>query len=110
MLKLDDLVAAANAQYAHLEVEIAPGDVVVFRNALQLDAAERKELQEAGKRHDEDEEADDREVIDLLRDALRVAASDKEAADRLFGAIGDNLGVVLTLWKQYNEGTQVGEA
>lgn len=114
---LDDLAAATDAEYAHTTITFTDTDdagkaeevTVVFRNALQLSREKRKQMEEL--QSDEDEGTEDEgEVEQRFIDVLMIAADDPRAAERLFAQIGENLGMIVQLFKQYNGQTQLGEA
>lgn len=105
-IKLSDIQTKANENYANTPVELPDGEIVTMRNALQLTDEERKVLTSAG----DVEEGESKSQLLVLRDIIRVTVEDKEAAERLINAVGDNLAFLVELFKTYNEGTQSGEA
>ena len=107
--KLDDLVTAAHAEYDHYPVELSDGEVVVLRNALRLSEDERNELGSKGGDGENDEDSDE-STLEGLRKFVRLVADDKDAAERLLSAIGDDLAVLVHIVKGYNKATQAGEA
>lgn len=107
---LDDIRAAADRKYGHTEIQIDEETTVRLVNALQLSKAERKALVAVQERLSKTDEENGEEQEDVLKDALRIVASDKKAIEKLLAQIGDNLALLVTVFTQYNEGTQAGEA
>lgn len=106
-IKFDEIVEAANTEYANTEIDLGEGDVVVLRNALQLSEDERAALRAAREERKDDE--DDQSLFEVLSDSIRAVAEDKEAAERLLARC-TNLALLVTVFKKYNGDTQAGEA
>lgn len=104
---LDDIRKAAEAKYGATEVDLGDGqESVRLVNVLRLPKEKRDRLIAAQKQLQDDEA--DQEAI--LRDMLRLVAETDAQASRLLDVIGDDLAVLLTVFTQYSEGTQLGEA
>lgn len=105
VIDLDTIRAAADEEYSSLVVPFGPekSKQVVFRNVLQLPSEEREEITKL---------SDDEEIsqVALLQAQLRLLASDKGVAEEFINEVGDNLAVLLHVFKSWSKGTQAGEA
>lgn len=97
---LDDIIAAADAQYGHTEVA-----GVILQNPMRLTREQRAEF--AGMR-DKLSEADD--AADVLKEMLTMVAKPGTGVESLLEKAGDDLAVLMTIFTKYSEGTQAGEA
>lgn len=102
-IKFDDIVAAAETNYAHTPIEFRDGTVVTLLNALQLPEEKREALSS-------EDENDERKQLARFQDMVRAVADTPEGAEYLIDAAGDNLAYYVELFKKYGESTQVGEA
>jgi len=97
---LDDIRAAAEAQYGHTEVAGA-----TLQNVMRLSREKRIEFSKMREKLDEAEDASD-----VLEEMLRMVAVPGKAIDDLIEACAGDLGMLMTVFTRYSEGTQVGEA
>jgi len=109
---LDDIKAAAEAKYGSTDIEV--GDVLVrLLNPLRLTKEKRSALIAAQKNlqpkegEDADEDVDQEE---MFHEILTLVAENEHQANVLFGAIGDDLAQLASVFEMYSEGTQAGEA
>lgn len=102
-MKLSDIKAAADKEYAPVEVELEDR-TIVLRTPIRLSKDERKKLTAALSAEDAED------PIDTLEDAFRVIAANKSDADALIKAIDGDLAVAIQLFKDFTEETQLGEA
>lgn len=104
-LTLDDIRAAAEAKYGSLDIDI--GSITVkLLNPLRLTRKKRDALITV--QNQLNEEGADQEK--LLREALMLVAETPDQAKALLKAIGDDLALLVTIFEQYVERTQLGEA
>lgn len=103
---LDDIRAAAEAKYGSTDIDLGNGEVLSLVNPLRLPADKRKALTEVQERADEAEGDEG----DVMREAIRIVASDSHKAERFIEIVGDDLAMLATVFSTYTEGTQVGEA
>lgn len=103
---LDDIRAAAEAKYGSTDIDMGHGDVLSLVNPLRLPKHKRDALQKV-QSSAEDEGVDQG---DVMREAIRIVASDPAKAERFIGIAGDDLGLLATVFATYTEGAQVGEA
>lgn len=103
---LADIVAAADAKYGNVEVELSDGSVNTMINALQLPKEKRKQLGEFQKEMDA-EGSDDRAILERC---IVLVSKDPKQAAKLISEIGGNLAVLAELFHTYGKQTQVGEA
>jgi Mycobacteriophage tail assembly protein len=105
---LDDIRAAAEAQYGSTDIEIAEGVSVKLLNPLRMSEVKRKALVAASKRlQDEGEDADQSAAFDEI---FGLIAENEGAAKKLIDALGDDLAMKAIIFEHYQEGTQAGEA
>lgn len=102
---LDDIRAAAEAKYGSTDIETSTGTCELV-NPLRLPKKKRDELMTIQKRLD-GEDVDQEEV---LSDAIRLVASSKKQAESLLDQIDGDLTILVEVFKNYSESTQVGEA
>lgn len=102
-MKLSDAQAAADKKYAPLGVEL-DDRTVVLRTPVRLSKEERLKLQDATKA----EETED--PLDTIQSAFRIVIADKDDAEALITAIGDDLGVALEIFNNFTAEVQLGEA
>ena len=102
---LDDIRSAADRKFGSTDIQV--GDVTCrLINPLRLPKDRRDALVETQKRLD-NEDADQERV---LRDAIRVVCENDHQADVLLAAVGEDLGVLATLFEKYTTSTEAGEA
>lgn len=104
-ITLDDIRAAAEAQYGALEIEVG-GTTVRLLNLLRLSRKNRDALvavQDKLSADGADQEA-------LLKEAITLVAETPAQARALLKEVGDDLAVLATIFQRYVEGTQAGEA
>lgn len=120
-IKLGDLQQAADNKYGAFVVEDVPGGDVVLLNGLRLSEEKKIELDklqveasalaqklESGALSDEERERATKHP--MFGRILRLVCENDEAAVRLFNVIGDDHGLMLTIWNAYTEAAQPGEA
>lgn len=103
---LDDIRAAAEAKYGSTDIDLGNGDVLSLVNPLRLPKEKRDRLS-AIQESAEEEGADQG---DVMREAIRIVASDQNKAEHFLSLVGDDLAVLATVFSTYTEGTQMGEA
>jgi hypothetical protein len=102
---LDSIRAAAEAKYGSTDIDLGTRTVKLL-NPLRMPKKQRTALvavQEKLNADGADQEA-------LLSEALALVAESPVAAKALLAAIGDDLAVLVEVFKHYSEGTQAGEA
>jgi hypothetical protein len=102
---LDDIRSAAEAKYGSTDINFGD-DVCRLLNPLRLPKEKRAELMNIQSKLDGEDV--DQEAV--LADAIRLVAESPKAAEKLLGAIGDDLAVLAQIFETYGEGTQAGEA
>ena len=107
---LDDIKAAAEKQYGHTDIELGEGKTLRLVNALRLPKEKRKELMALQDRLSSDDESVEVDQEEELRNALRLVAEDKALVEELITTVGDDLAVLITLFKEYAGETELGEA
>lgn len=128
---LDQIREAADKKYGDFVVDMGGGEEVRLRSGMRLSEDERKAVRNVEKKHralrlkveaaqeaaekgeelpEEDEVSLDSEIIALLREQLRIVATDSNAAKKLLDAVGQDDGLLLTIVEQYAEATELGEA
>lgn len=110
---LDGLRQEASRRYADYPIRLDDHTTVVLRAPLRLSSENRTKLRrmqsQLGAMQDDPEYADE-DLLGLLRDMIRTVADDRERAEVLIDAIGEDLSALQTLFEQYSERTQPGEA
>lgn len=108
-INLDEIRETADKKHGHTQVQVGD-DIVTLRNVLRLTKQERKELAEVWELISSDDENEDNDLGDAIEKVLRKVASSAEEADLLLNAIGDDLAVLLEVFTEWSEETEVGEA
>jgi hypothetical protein len=103
---LDHFRAAAEAKYGSTDIDLGNGEILSLVNPLRLPKEKRETLSNIQERANE-EGADQG---DVMREAIRIVASDAEKAERFLAIVGDDLAMLATVFTTYTEGAQVGEA
>jgi hypothetical protein len=101
---LDDIRSAAEAKYGSTDIDLGNGDVLSLVNPLRLPKDKRDALTAI------QESADERDNGDVMRDAIRLVASNEAQAERFLAIVGEDLAMLATVFSAYTEGSQVGEA
>lgn len=110
---LENLRAESRKRYADYPVEIDADTTVVLRAPLRLSTEERqrvRELQRDMKELQDDSDNAEAEVVEVLREMIRLVSDDTTKADRLIAAVGDDLALLQTIFADYSERAQPGEA
>lgn len=104
---LADIQAASQEEWGDYVIEDLG---VTLRHALRLSKEEREALHalQGGEDGEDDEDAAD--IVDRLAETFRLLASTPAQGEKLLKAAGGDATVLLTLMKQYQEATQLGEA
>lgn len=103
---LDDIRAAAEAKFGHMDITLSEDENVRLINVLRLPKEKRELVMKIDDRLDE-EGADQG---DVLADLIRTVSESEEQANKLIEAVGDDLSVLIQIFSDYTKGTQVGEA
>ena len=103
---LDNIRKAAQAKYGSTEITLDDEFVVELQNPLRLPKSKRAELAGLQARLD----AGDLDQEDVLATTVHLVAKSEAAATRLLDEVGDDLTVLVEIFKEYSEGTQAGEA
>jgi len=101
---LDDIRAAAEAKYGSTDIDMGEHGILSLVNPLRLPKEKRDALSKI------QESSEDRDQGDVMRDAIRLVASDNHKADRFLEIAGDDLAMLATVFSTYTDGAQVGEA
>lgn len=121
-ISLGDLQKEADKKFGGLIVEDVPGGDVVLLNGLRLPNEKKVELDrlqkeavELAKRLEDGENLSDderRQATEhpMFGRILRLVCENDQSADRLFDLIGDDHGLLLTIWNAYTDAAQPGEA
>lgn len=102
-MKLSDIQAAADKEYAPVELDLSDR-TIELRTPLRLSKAERKKLSAALSAEDAED------PIDTLEEAFRILASNKADGNQLIKELNGDLVVAIRLFKDYTEESQLGEA
>ena len=105
-ITLDDIRAAAEAKYGSTDIELSDGVVVKLLNPLRMAKANREALQSLQEKLG----ADGADQEALLAEALSTVAESPAKAKKLLAALGDDLGLLASVFETYSKGTQAGEA
>lgn len=103
---LDDIRAAAEKKYGSTDIELGDGDVLSLVNPLRLPKEKRTTLTKIQDSANED----GADQGDVMREAIRIVASDASKAERFLDIAGDDLALLATVFSTYTEGGQMGEA
>lgn len=103
---LDDIRAAAEAKYGSTDIDLGEFGILSLVNPLRLPKEKREAL---GKIQDRLSE-DGVDQGDVMREAIRIVANDSIKAQRFLEIVGDDLGMLATVFSSYSEGAQMGEA
>jgi hypothetical protein len=103
---LDDIRAAAEAKYGSTEIDLPDGTVVSLVNPLRLPKLKRDALSAIGERL----EGEDVDQAEVFADAIRIAASNAVAAEKLIELCSGDLAILSEVFAAYTSGVQVGEA
>lgn len=121
---LDEYFATCETKYGDHIVPLGDGRQVTLQNSLRLERPVRKTLSQAQQRinrlQDDDETVQARELRDgedqvdglvrVLGEIITLVADDKQAAQDMLVRIGDNLPVLLEVFKDWQAQAQMGEA
>lgn len=102
---LDDIRDAAEKKYGATVIDV-DGQEVELVNALRLKKGDRQALVALQDKL----EAEGADQEELLKEALRTVAKTKTQANRLIGAIGDDLAVLAEVFERYTGDSELGEA
>jgi hypothetical protein len=103
---LDDIRAAAEKKYASFPIQLDASNKVELVNPLRLNKAARKTMTDLQTALGEDD-ADQEELLGKL---LVTVAATPGQGNKLVKAIGGDLTVLATIFEQYTEAVQAGEA
>lgn len=123
-MKLSDLRATATTKYGDLPLELDDGQTVTLQNLLRMPKEQRKKLTAIQERLDrvqgEDEglkaaelqegEDDTDAIVRLVREAIELVADTKAHAKALLDEIGDDLPTLMSVFEEYGQTSQPGEA
>lgn len=103
---LDDIRAAAEAKYGSTDISLGGGETMILVNPLRLPKEKRDRLSKI----QEAAEVEDADQGDVMREALRLVTSTPHATEKFIEVAGDDLALLATVFENYTEGAQVGEA
>lgn len=103
-ITLSDIRNAADAKYAHTEIDLEDGTVVTLVNVLRLSKENRAIISNSG----EALKAEGADQLEILCDVLRAAA--RNDGEKLIKAVDGDLAVAMETFTSYMGGTQAGEA
>lgn len=103
---LDSIREAADAAYGSYDIEVSAGKTARLLNALRIPADKRNRVTELQKAMG----SEDADQVAILRDLLTCVAETPAQAKLLITAVGDDLAVLVEIFKAYGKATQVGEA
>ena len=103
-ITLSDIRNAADAKYAHTEIDLGDGVVVTLVNALRLGKEDRAVILASG----EALQAEGADQFEVLADVLRAAA--RNDSEKLIAALDGDLAVAMEVFSSYMGATQAGEA
>jgi hypothetical protein len=127
-ITLDELDKLVEKKYAPYDVDMGEAGVCRLLQSLRLPDEKQVELTRVQRefnalqeeRIDEDGEKIERtpeeelelkpQMIDLLHQMFRLVAEDEEQIDKFLAARGDDLATMLTLFEEYADSSQMGEA
>lgn len=110
---LDSIRRESERRYGNYAITLPDETVVVLRAPLRLQSHERqtlREMQSAIADVQDSESYSDSDVLALLQGMIRVVAEDSDTGGQLVEAIGDDLATLQTMFENYTERTQSGEA
>ena len=110
---LEGLRQEASKRYADYPVHLDETTWVVLRAPLRLSTDDRsrlRQLQRSLSDMRDDPQYSDVDLLETLRNMIRTVANDRRLADQLIEAIGEDLALLQTLFEDYSERTQAGEA
>lgn len=108
---LDALREEADRKFAPTRIDVGGGVVVELESALRLPKNKRAKVQELEAEISSLQEKEGttiEDLIALIHELFRQVA--KKDANKLISALGDDIGVTLSVMEKYSEGTQLGEA
>jgi hypothetical protein len=109
-ISLDQIKADIEAKYAPVVIDLGDASVTLTQ-VLRLSKAKRAALVAAEKERDTDGDGFDEEgTVEYLRTVLRLVATDRDEAEYLIEALGDDLVLLTEVVTAWREGTQAGEA
>lgn len=103
---LASIRAAAEAKYGSFPIELDGGEIVTLLNPLRLPKEQRKALLTL----QDEVDGEDRDQEDVVVDMLRLVAASPAQADKLVKAADGDLTILVSIFEQYSERAQVGEA
>ena len=108
---LDKIRQAAEAKFGNMDIEFGD-ETVTLLNPLRLSKEDRAAFAKIGDQMsgDEEEGEDEADQVAIFEEALRLAAADKAAVEKLIEAIGGDLTVLSEVFSEYVAVTQAGEA
>lgn len=104
---LTDLQNEVAKKYASTVVENGE-DSYELVNLLQLETKKRKEVEDAVRAFQSDEDTDGGDELENVLKVFRIVTKDNKG-DELIDLIGDNPAMYLELFTVWSEGTQLGE-
>jgi hypothetical protein len=122
-ISLTDLQNESQKKYGDLIVDDVPGGEVLLLNGLrlpndkkaELDRLQREATELARRLESDDDSLSDEERRDatehpMFGRILRLVCKDEDQEKRLFDFIGEDHGLLLTIWNAYTDVSQPGEA
>lgn len=103
---LDSIRESAEQKYGSTKIEFGEGEVVELTNPLRLSKEDRQTLSKIQERMEE-EGSDEGEV---MAEAILLVAAKRPPAQKLLSLVGDDLGVLASIFEKYTGDSQVGEA
>lgn len=111
---LDDIRAAAEAQYGSYDIDLGDEEVRLL-NPMRMSKEKRAELGRLQKRLDEIGSADEEELesVDeesVMDEMLTLVCESPAKAKKLLKALNGDLAMKVTIFNEYGKSTQAGEA
>jgi hypothetical protein len=103
---LDSIREAAEAKYGSTDIDLGDDFIVKLVNPLRLAKSDRASLMAK----QAELEAEDADQEGLLAECIMLVAENPTAGEKLLEAIGDDLALMVQIFKTYSEGSELGEA
>lgn len=111
-ITLDSIRDAADKKYAPLVIDLGDGTEVELANVLRLGKEKRAELSRIQDflADDDAAEASEDEKIEMIREILRLVATDTNSVNRMLNIVGDDIAFLMQVFDTYQSKEDLGEA
>jgi DNA-binding transcriptional MerR regulator len=108
-ISLADIREAIENKYASTTVDLGD-ETIELQNVLRLSKEDRKKVLALQEELSSDFEGEKRDQEDVLSDIFRCICVTTGQANRLLRALGNELVLMVEIFQQYAEASQLGEA